>query len=126
MMPRLPHARLWYALGALLTGFIVVTSLAPLRDLPALHLSDKVEHATAFSVLALWFGGLLPQRHYGWLALALLALGGAIEIAQGLMGLGRRADVHDLVADGWGIAFGLTLCALGLRHWAQLLERWWR
>ena len=70
--------------------------------------------------------GLLPQRHYTWLAVALLALGGAIELAQSLMGLGRLADLRDLVADAWGIAFGLTLCALGLRHWAQLVERWWR
>ncbi|MFO1400499.1 MAG: hypothetical protein U1F06_10460 [Steroidobacteraceae bacterium] len=125
-MARLPHARLWYALGVLLTTVIVVTSLVPTRDLPALRLSDKIEHALAFSALALWFGGLLPQRRYGWLALALLALGGGIEIAQGLMGLGRLADVRDLIADAWGIAFGLTLCALGLRHWAQLVERWWR
>jgi hypothetical protein len=125
-MARLPHARLWYALGAVLTVFIVVTSLAPLKELPAMRISDKIEHAAAFSALAVWFGGLLPQRHYTWLAVALLALGGAIELAQSLMGLGRLADLRDLVADGWGIAFGLTLCALGLRHWAQLVERWWR
>lgn len=125
-MARLPHARLWYALGVVLTTVIVVASLVPQRELPALRISDKIEHAAAFSALAIWFGGLLPQRRYAWLALALLALGGAIEIAQGLMGFGRLADVRDLIADAWGIAFGLTLCALGLRHWAQRVERWWR
>jgi hypothetical protein len=125
-MARLPHARLWYGLGAILTAFIIVTSLLPMKDLPAMRISDKIEHAAAFSALAVWFGGLLPQRWYAWLACALLALGGAIELAQGLMGMGRLADVRDLIADGWGIAFGLTLCALGLRHWAQLVERWWR
>jgi len=125
-MLRLPHARLWYALGAALTLFIVVMSLLPPSELPALRVNDKIEHALAFTALAVWFGGLLPQRHYAWLALALLALGGAIEVAQKLMGLGRLADVHDLVADAWGIGFGLTLCALGLRHWAQWVERWWR
>jgi hypothetical protein len=125
-MARLSHARLWYALGVALTILIVVMCLVPARDVPNLRVSDKIEHAAAFSALTIWFGGLLPQRFYGWLALALLALGGAIELAQGLMGLGRLADVRDLIADGWGIAFGLTLCALGLRHWAQLVERWWR
>ena len=125
-MARLPHARLWYTLGAVLTLVIVVLSLVPQKDLPQLRVSDKIEHATAFAALAVWFGGLLAQRHYVWLALALLALGGAIEIAQGLMGLGRMADARDLIADGWGIIFGLTLCALGLRHWAQRVERWWR
>jgi hypothetical protein len=125
-MARLPHARLWYLLGVALTVFIVVMSLLPLKDLPAMRVSDKIEHAAAFTALAAWFGGLLPQRHYAWLAVALLVLGGGIEVAQKLMGLGRMADPRDLVADGWGIAFGLTLCALGLRHWAQRVERWWR
>jgi hypothetical protein len=125
-MARLPHARLWYALGTVLTLIIVVLSLVPQKDLPALRVSDKIEHATAFAALAVWFGGLLAQRYYAWLALALLGLGSAIEVAQGLMGLGRMADARDLIADGWGIAFGLTLCALGLRHWAQRVERWWR
>jgi VanZ family protein len=125
-MARLPHARLWYVLGAALTVFIIVASLLPLNELPAMRVNDKIEHALAFSALAVWFGGLLPQRRYAWLALALLGLGAAIEVAQKLMGLGRMADVRDLVADGWGIAFGLTLCALGLRHWAQRVERWWR
>ncbi len=125
-MARLPHARLWYALGILLVVLVVAASLVPLRRLPAVGVSDKIEHAAAFTALAIWFGGLLPQRLYGWLALALLALGGAIEIAQGVMELGRYADLRDVIADAWGIAFGLTLCALGLRHWAQLVERWWR
>jgi len=125
-MARLPHARLWYGLGVVLTVYIIVMCLVPARDVPNLHVSDKIEHAAAFAGLAVWFGGLLPQRRYVWLACALLALGGAIELAQKLMGLGRMADLRDLIADGWGIAFGLTLCALGLRHWAQLVERWWR
>ncbi|MCC7464019.1 MAG: VanZ family protein [Gammaproteobacteria bacterium] len=125
-MARLPHARLWYALGAVLVALVVILSLVPMRKLPSIRVSDKLEHALAFTALTIWFGGLVPQRRYAVLALALLALGGAIEIAQGWMGLGRYADVRDLVADGWGIAFGLTLCALGLRHWAQVVERRWR
>jgi VanZ family protein len=125
-MARLPHARLWYALGVAMTVYIIVMCLVPARDVPNLHISDKIEHAAAFAGLSCWFGGLLPQRRYGWLALALFALGAAIEIAQGMMGIGRSPDVRDLMADTWGIAFGLTLCALGLRHWAQWVERWWR
>jgi len=125
-MARLPHQRLWYSIGVVLALYIVVMCLVPPRDVPYLGLSDKIEHAAAFAGLATWFGGLLPTRRHGWLALALFALGAAIEMAQGEMHLGRSADVRDLVADSWGIAFGLTLCALGLRHWAQWVERWWR
>ena len=78
----------------------------------------------SYLVLALWFGGLLPVRRYAWLALALLALGGGIEIAQGAMGLGRTADWHDFYADAFGTAAGMGLCLAGLRHWVQWLEQW--
>ena len=118
------HARLWYALGALLTLAVVITSLLPARELPRVHISDKIEHLLAYLLLAIWFAGLVPVRRYLWLALALLALGGAIEIAQGLMGLGREADWRDLIADACGTGLGLLLALVGLRHWVRWLEQW--
>jgi len=117
-------ARVWYLLGALLTVLVVIASLVPARDLPRLHVSDKVEHILAYLALALWFGGLIAPRGYFRLALGLLALGGGIEIAQGLMGLGRQADWYDFYADALGVALGLSLCLAGLRHWAAWLEQW--
>lgn len=123
-MPRWPHARTWYTVGLLMTAIVVVTSLLPPGDLPQLGINDKVEHGLAYTALTLWFGGLVEPRRYLWLALLLLALGGAIEIAQGLMGLGRQADVRDLYADSYGIAAGLLFCLLGVRHWVRWSERW--
>jgi hypothetical protein len=123
-MTTLRHARLWYLLGIGLTLTVIVASLVPARDLPHVRVSDKVEHFVAYGSLALWFGGLLPLRKYPWLALALLALGGGIEITQGLMGLGREADWRDFYADAWGTALGLGLCLAGLRHWVRWLEQW--
>lgn len=120
----LRFSRLWYVLGALLTLVVIVSSLVPPHDLPRLHISDKLEHLIAYSGLALWFGGLLPPRRYMHLGLALLALGGGVEIAQGLMGLGRDADWHDFYADALGVALGLSLCMAGFRHWASWLEQW--
>lgn len=120
------HARLWYALGALLILTVVVASLVPARELPRLHISDKIEHLLAYLSLAIWFAGLVPVRHYLWLALALLALGGGIEIAQGLMGLGREADWRDFFADAEGTGLGLLLGLIGLRHWVRWLEQWLR
>ncbi len=121
-----PHARLWYALGIALILVVVVSSLVPPRDLPHLRVSDKTEHFVAYFGLALWFGGLVPLRQFLWLALGLLALGGGIEIAQGLMGLGREADWRDFYADAYGTGVGMLLALVGLRHWVGWLEKWLR
>lgn len=118
------HWRFWYVVGAVLVLVVVVASLVPGKDLPRLGINDKIEHITAYLGLSLWFGGLVVPRRYGLLGLALLLLGGGIEIAQGLMGLGRQADWHDFYADAAGVIVGLTMCLLGLRHWASWFERW--
>jgi VanZ family protein len=118
------HARVWYALGVVLTLIVVISSLVPARDLPHVRVSDKVEHLVAYLALALWFGGLVRLRHFPWLALALLALGGSIEIAQGLMGLGREADWRDFLANACGTGIGMALSLAGLRHWVRWLEQW--
>ena len=120
----LRHARVWYVFGAVLTLLVVIGSLLPARDLPSLFLSDKLQHLLAYLALTLWFGGLMAPRRYLLLALGLLALGGGIEIVQGLMGLGREADWRDFLADALGIGLGLSLCMAGLRHWAAWLEQW--
>lgn len=125
-MRALPHARIWYVIGLLLTAFVILICLLPQRDLPHVSLSDKIEHALAYVALALWFGGLLRLRSYPWLILALLVLGGGIEVAQGLMGLGRTADLRDFYADATGVGIGIALCLIGLRHWAVWLEWLWR
>lgn len=118
------HARLWYALGMVLILAVVVASLVPARDLPRMRINDKTEHLVAYLSLALWFGGLVRLRHFPWLALALLALGGSIEIAQGLMGLGREADWRDFLANTYGTGIGLALSLAGLRNWVRWLELW--
>ena len=89
-----------------------------------MHVSDKTEHFVAYFGLMLWFSGLVRLRRFAWLVLALLALGGGIEIAQGLMGLGREADWRDFFADAYGTGAGLLLALVGLRHWVRWLELW--
>ena len=123
-MSALRHFRAWYLVGAILTLVVIISSLVPVHDLPHLRISDKLEHLIAYCGLALWFGGLLPPRGYLQLGLALLVLGGGIEIVQGLMGLGREADWRDFYADALGVALGLSLCMAGFQHWASWLEQW--
>ena len=122
----LGHALTWYAIGALLILVVVVSSLVPTRALPHTGMNDKSEHITAYLGLFLWFGGLLEPRRYAWLAFWLLVMGGGIEIAQGLMGLGREADTYDFLADAVGVGAGMILCFAGLRHWVSWIEHWTR
>ena len=122
----LGHALTWYAIGALLILVVVVSSLVPARELPHIGMSDKNQHVIAYFGLFVWFGGLLEPRRYAWLAFWLLLLGGSIEIAQGMMGMDREADLYDFLADGIGIGGGLILCFAGLRHWVSWIEHWTR
>jgi hypothetical protein len=120
------HWLFWYVVGAVLVVTVVVSSLVPAQDLPAVGVNDKIEHFSAYAALTLWFGGLTEPRRYYRLTLWLLAMGGAIEIAQGLMNMGREADWRDFLAGGAGVAAGLLLCLGGLRHWASWIEHWKR
>jgi VanZ family protein len=121
-MPVREHARFWYLLGVMLVLAVVYTSLAPSKLLPHVSLSDKLEHALAYTVIAVWFGGLLKRSDYWRLAAVLLALGAAIEIAQGLMPFGRTADFADLSANALGILLGIAACWCGLGQWVSWIE----
>jgi VanZ family protein len=99
---------MWRALLA--TLLLAITWLA-LTSAPPRALDtgwDKSNHLLAFGSLAFtatW--ALWPRpRQWGWLVLALLAYGVAIELAQGMLPP-RTADWRDVVADGMGIALGL-------------------
>jgi hypothetical protein len=120
------HWLFWYVIGAAMVLAVLVTCLVPSHDLPSVNVNDKVEHFTAYIALAVWFGGLSEPRSYFKLTFWLLLLGGGIEIAQGLMGLGRQAEWNDFFADGAGVLAGLLLCLAGLRHWASWIEHWTR
>ena len=95
----------------------VITTLAllPAQDLSPLLFNwwDKAQHALAFAVLTTL--GLLAYPHRPALAVGggLLALGGAIEIAQLLSGW-RQGDWQDGLADGVGI-----LCILLIHRLLQ-------
>ena len=108
-----PHlAGLWWALGWALVLFILYATLAPSMYVPDLHLNDKVEHATAFFGMTFWFGGLVRRQRLWILGVLMSALGAAIEVAQGTMGLGRDMDIHDWIADSCGVLIALAILLL--------------
>ena len=122
LLTTLRYPRAWLCLGLLMALFITVMSLLPANNLPSLGISDKIEHAAAYALLAFWFASVMGRWDYLYLFLALLAFGGGIEIAQGLMGLGREADLLDLAADAAGSVVGLGLAATPLGRWASFIE----
>ena len=102
---------------------ITFFSLIPAQRLPQLGISDKIEHAVAYLMLGFWFASVIARWDYIFILLALVALGGGIEIAQGLMGLGREADLRDFAANSLGATAGVLLALTPLGRWAEALER---
>jgi VanZ family protein len=121
--PRLKLALFWWLAGWALVIFITVSCLEPPRYVPDLHVSDKLEHAGAYFGMTFWFGGLVGRRRYLILAFWMLLFGAGIEVAQGLMALGRDADVWDFVADAVGVSFALLLVYIGMGSWMERIER---
>ncbi len=103
---------------------VVIFVLGSLRNTPAAvqEVSDKLEHAVGFALLAwLWCRALVrlspgsSRLRVGVAAFALsVALGGALELWQGLLGY-RSCELMDWVADGVGAAIAAGVhTALGV------------
>lgn len=126
MLLPLKHPRAWLVVGWVLIALAVFASLAPSPALPATGVNDKIEHAFAYTVLALWFAGIYPRSRYLVIAAGLFFMGVAIEWLQGAMSVGRQSDLRDVVANSIGISIGLALAFVWLGGWAQRLEAWTR
>lgn len=122
----LRHPWVWLGLGWLFVVAAIVVSLVPGQELPNTHMGDKYEHSIAYALLTLWFTGIYPRTSYWKLAIAMLAMGVAIEIAQGAMPFGRQMDIRDVGANALGIVIGLMLALVGVGGWAQRIEAWAR
>ena len=116
-MPRQPYLnRLTIkrlALGMTLGLILVIAwaSLTSSTDLPSVPGSDKLKHFAAYMGLAIpllvWLGARRVLPAFA----VLLALGAGLEVAQGLSGMGRYADVLDMFANCAGAMTGLMLSA---------------
>jgi VanZ family protein len=88
--------------------------------------SDKVEHFTGYFLLTTWFCGCARRSKYWQVALWMLALGGGMEIGQGIMAIGREADWFDMLANSAGVAAGVIAALLGLGNWMVWVEKLFR
>jgi VanZ family protein len=101
--------RRWRVAAILVTLWILVLLLLPASSLPstAVAVPDKVAHGALFLLWAFTWrrSGLRP----GHVVLLGLVLAMATEAGQGLLHLGRQAEVADAVADLVGVLLGLGL-----------------
>ena len=108
------NVRWWIALWILAVVIVWVGCLASL-DGVTVPGSDKWQHFSAYFLLAfsgvqLWRGRPALIR----LALGLLLMGAAIEVAQATFTAVRQADPGDMLANALGVATGLVLSATPL------------
>jgi VanZ family protein len=122
----LKYPRLWLAIGVLLIVGALVGFLMPARDVDLLkleNLNDKAMHAGVYTLLFIWFAGMLPRSRYLSIAAMLLFMGIAVEFLQGWMAMGRSQDIHDVYANSVGVLAGLLLAFTLFGGWAQRVER---
>ena len=121
-MLSLRFPRVWSALGWLLVIGVVVGSLLPGRMVSGVMLHDKLEHGFAYALLMAWFAGLYRRGFYAPIGGVLIALGFALEVAQGFSRT-RTFDWYDLLADTVGVLAGAALALWFLGGWCQRVEQ---
>jgi VanZ family protein len=106
MTPRISLRALW--LGAGWLGVVLVVHFSLVPDPPQIDMEegDKVQHLAAYASLMLWFAQVVAGKTQRViLALLLVALGIALEFAQGLTGY-RWMSLADMAANTTGVTLG--------------------
>jgi VanZ family protein len=107
--PRPSLRKITRILFCLAAAAVTVLSLLPQQDLPKVGVSDKVEHALSYFVLAILGSfGFREQRSLLYLFVLLCAMGGVIELLQAFSP-GRSPEFADAIADAAGAAVGVLI-----------------
>jgi len=112
----------WIALGWLLVLGVAVGSLLPSLPDAGTWVSDKLMHLAAYGALAFLFMGAAGRRHWLRIALGLLALGAAIELAQATLTGTRSGEWLDMAANAAGVMAGLAAAAAVPGNWCRQVE----
>lgn len=103
---RFPLHRAWLAIGWLGVAVVAFMSLVPHPPELEVEQGDKIQHFLAYGSLMLWFAQVrvaLTDRRIT--AAALVAMGIALEVAQGLTGY-RTFSYADMAANTTGVVLG--------------------
>jgi VanZ family protein len=120
----LRYPRAWLALWWLAVLLVFAACLVPARDLPPIPRgADKLEHFLAFFLLAASAVQLYRGRAVLWcVALGLVCLGIAIELAQFAFTSSRSMDPRDVLADALGVAAGFAIALTPMRDLLLRIE----
>jgi len=121
MLP-LRYPWVWWTLGWLLVAGVAVGSLMPGSWVPGFSPRDKLLHAGSYLILMIWFSGLYRRERHLVIALLLLALGFALDVAQEATP-SRVFDLRDVAANAGGILIGLLLSRFVFVGWCQRVEQ---
>ena len=127
--PRTPLLRpfrrpgVWIGLWLLAIALTAAVCLLPPPAMAVPGGFDKLEHLAGYAFLSAWAVGLFAgMRGQCRAAAGLVALGAALEWAQGALTTTRSADPADALANALGVLLGLTLAATPAARWLQRLD----
>jgi len=92
--------------------FIVWQSLIPAGTGGTIPHLDKVVHGIVYALLAAGMTVAWPRLSKKSILIGCITVGVVLEIAQGVMSLGRTASVWDGLANGIGVVLGIGLAIL--------------
>jgi VanZ family protein len=105
----------WFlAVGVVILGSLLGSNSLPIRELARLHLNDKVEHFTAYAVLAFLPAAYEKPKLLVLAGVCLVILGVLLEFGQ-MRSAGRSFEISDMIADAAGVAAGAA-CGLAV-YW---------
>ena len=114
LLHRLRQIDSWLLVPALAVVIYGELSHNPLLGQLEFHVWDKALHFTAYFGLSLMATiAVRADRRALWWAIGLAALGGALEIVQGMTG--RDCDIYDECANVIGVAVGTGLGWAGVQ-----------
>jgi len=101
--------RMWFALWVLMIVAVIVLSLMPGPPIPLMLTIGKVDHLIAYLALTVFAVQLYATRRAQLVAaLAMVALGIAMELAQGYLTTYRDMSAYDALVDTVGVAIGFA------------------
>ena len=99
---------IWSAiLLCVITGTLMPGNFAPMQALGRLHLSDKLEHFSAYFVLAVI--PALTERTPVRIAIAIGLVGMGVMLEYLQLFTGRDFDPYDMLANACGVSLGMLI-----------------
>jgi VanZ family protein len=119
LLNKLESNKKWLIYFPLILYWLIlfVATTLPSKDLPNTHVSDKIEHFTAYFILAVILNlAMMFQNKYpllkrkAWLFTALIIMSyAALDEIHQLFIPGRDCEILDWVSDSSGVLLGLGL-----------------